>query len=329
MDNAHSQRRALTFTAMRVARPTLDLDRARSFYEHTIQLRLLGSFADHDGFDGVIFGLPDNRAQLEIVRSPHNDIPAPSAEDALVLYHSDRASGDLVTRLRQAGTPDVTDDPAINPYWPRNGARVFRDPDGYRLIVVPATGGDHDDGTSNTGDTLWRIVAAGPERDAYLPLFHLADDSADQVLSYYQTGTLFALDTVAGTPIGIVLAVDQPDGSVELKAVAVEESLHDQGVGTRMLSAVFEELAAHGVRRVVVGTSSSGVGPLAFYQRAGFRFAWIERDFFSRDLGYPHGMLENGIPRRDMVWMDRELAPPPATHFGVESTAEESAPWSD
>ena len=87
------------------------------FYEGIVQLRVLGSFADHDGFDGVIFGLPDDSAQLEIVRSPHRDIPAPSAEDALVLYHDDRnAAEDLVTRLRQARTVEVTGTPTINPY---------------------------------------------------------------------------------------------------------------------------------------------------------------------------------------------------------------------
>jgi hypothetical protein len=56
--------------SMRVARPTQDLERVRSFYEHVIGLPVLWSFVDHDGFDGVIFGVPDERAQLELVRSP-------------------------------------------------------------------------------------------------------------------------------------------------------------------------------------------------------------------------------------------------------------------
>jgi catechol 2,3-dioxygenase-like lactoylglutathione lyase family enzyme len=128
-----------SLVAMRVARPTADLDRIRSFYEHVVGLRLLWSFVDHDGFDGVIFGLPDERAQLEIVRSPHGDVPAPTNEDALVLYRSDTsAADDLVGRLRRAGAVEVTDDPTLNPYWARHGARTFSDPDGYRLIVAPA-----------------------------------------------------------------------------------------------------------------------------------------------------------------------------------------------
>jgi catechol 2,3-dioxygenase-like lactoylglutathione lyase family enzyme len=128
-----------SLVAMRVARPTADLDRIRSFYEHVVGLPLLWSFVDHDGFDGAIFGLPDARAQLEIVRSPHGDVPAPTNEDALVLYQSDTSAADaLVARLRRAGAVEVSDDPTLNPYWPRHGACTFSDPDGYRLIVAPS-----------------------------------------------------------------------------------------------------------------------------------------------------------------------------------------------
>jgi catechol 2,3-dioxygenase-like lactoylglutathione lyase family enzyme len=128
-----------SLVAMRVARPTADLDRIRSFYEHVVGLPVLWSFVDHDGFDGAIFGLPDERAQLEIVRSPHGDVPAPTNEDVLVLYQSDTsAADDLVARLRRAGAVEVSDDPTLNPYWPRHGARTFSDPDGYRVIVAPA-----------------------------------------------------------------------------------------------------------------------------------------------------------------------------------------------
>ena len=67
----------MSLVAVRVARPTVDLDRIRSFYEHVVGLPLLWSFADHDGFDGAIFGLPDESAELELVRSPHGDVPAP------------------------------------------------------------------------------------------------------------------------------------------------------------------------------------------------------------------------------------------------------------
>ena len=63
-----------------------------------------------------------------------------------------------------------------------------------------------------------------------------------------------------------------------------------------MLTALLERLRASGVKRVIVGTSSSGIGQLAYYQKAGFRLWKIERDFFSAERGYPEGGEENGHP---------------------------------
>lgn len=152
-----------------------------------------------------------------------------------------------------------------------------------------------------------RIVPAGSERDPYLPLLLLADESRAQVDGYYQAGDLYALDDEAGQPLGLVLTIAQPEDSVELKAVAVDGARHNEGIGKLLLAAVLADLRARGVQRVTVGTASCGVGQLAFYQKVGFRLLRIERDFFTPMRGYPAGTEENGIPLRDMVWMDQEL----------------------
>jgi len=125
---------------MRVARPTTNLGRIREFYEDAVGLRVLWSFVDHDGFDGVIFGFNDESAQLEFVRTPHGTAPRPTAEDVLVIYCSTAGEAEeLVVRLRSMGAAEVAvDDPELNPYWPRNGASAFVDPDGYRLVIAIA-----------------------------------------------------------------------------------------------------------------------------------------------------------------------------------------------
>lgn len=152
-----------------------------------------------------------------------------------------------------------------------------------------------------------RIIPPGAGRDAYWSLLLLADESEPQVRSYYQHGDLYILEDETGTPLGLVLVLPEGDGEVELKAVAVTPDRHNQGIGKRLLGLVVADLRARGIRRVVVGTGNSGIGQLAFYQKAGFRLWRVERDFFSPDLGYPEGIEENGIPLRDMVWMDMTL----------------------
>ena len=151
------------------------------------------------------------------------------------------------------------------------------------------------------------VVPAGGARDEFTSLLLLADESEAQVRSYYQTGDLYALRSVGGTTLGITLVVPEGQSAVELKAVAVVPELHGQGVGRRMLALIIDDLRAQGVSRAIVGTSNSGIGQIAFYQKAGFRLRNIERDFFSPERGYPENMEENGIRLRDMVWFDQDL----------------------
>jgi catechol 2,3-dioxygenase-like lactoylglutathione lyase family enzyme len=120
--------------AVRVARPSRDLQAAAAFYRDLVGLPVLGSFDDHDGFSGLILGLPDASRQLELV-AVSDAGPAPTAEDQLVFYlgtteRVEQAAG----RIRLAGhEPRVSP----NPYWANVGAVCFVDPDGYWLVLSP------------------------------------------------------------------------------------------------------------------------------------------------------------------------------------------------
>jgi catechol 2,3-dioxygenase-like lactoylglutathione lyase family enzyme len=118
---------------IRIARPTRDLERAAAFYR-LLELPVIASFEDHDGYSGVVVGLADSAGQLELVQ--HEDaIPSPTTEDQLVLYlgSAERVAAG-VDRLTAGGFEAQA---AQNPYWERNGAVCFVDPDGYRLILSP------------------------------------------------------------------------------------------------------------------------------------------------------------------------------------------------
>ena len=119
---------------VRVARPTRDLERACAFYRDAVGLLVLASFADHEGYSGAIFGVPDATHQLELVF--HKEVePSPTSEDQLVLYLGSAAAvAERAAAIEAAGherrrTP--------NPYWTREGAIAFVDPDGYWLILSP------------------------------------------------------------------------------------------------------------------------------------------------------------------------------------------------
>ena len=51
---------------LRVARPTDDLEAVARFYRDGLGFAELYRFADHDGFDGVMLGLPGAPYHLEL-----------------------------------------------------------------------------------------------------------------------------------------------------------------------------------------------------------------------------------------------------------------------
>lgn len=123
---------------IRVARPTGDLERACSFYRDAVGLPVLSSFADHDGYSGAIVGVPDAANQLELVFHAGVE-PSPTTEDQLVLYLGSAAS----VAKRAAAIEAAGYEPRLssNPYWTREGAIAFVDPDGYWLILSPDSWG--------------------------------------------------------------------------------------------------------------------------------------------------------------------------------------------
>ena len=122
-----------TDTTLRIARPTEHLEQVVRFYVEGLGLRVLGSFEDHEGFDGVMVGFPGARTHLEFTRRQGQPVGrAPTEDHLLVFYMPDHADWQAsVDRMQAAGYRAV---PSSNPYWDRDGIS-FEDPDGYRVVL--------------------------------------------------------------------------------------------------------------------------------------------------------------------------------------------------
>lgn len=118
---------------LRIARPTAELAAVRSFYVEAVGLPVVAEWEDHDGYAGVVVGLPDASRQLELLAA--DVTPTPTNEDQLVLYlRSPDAVAALARRIEASGHRPR---PAANPYWQETGATCFVDPDGYWLVLSP------------------------------------------------------------------------------------------------------------------------------------------------------------------------------------------------
>ena len=75
---------------LRIARPVRDLNRTQTMYCAGLDLRVIGRFKDHEGFDGVMLGNSGVHYHFEFTRCcQHPVIPAPTPEDLVVFYIAD------------------------------------------------------------------------------------------------------------------------------------------------------------------------------------------------------------------------------------------------
>ncbi|WP_197207896.1 VOC family protein [Cytobacillus firmus] len=122
----------------RIARPTNQLDKLIAFYEEGLGLKRVGEFWNHEGYDGIMFGLPDSQYHLEFTQSKEKMVlPQPAKELLLVFYVGDRLERDnIADRLAALGYLETEPE---NPYWSRGGL-TFEDPDGWRIVLMNTPG---------------------------------------------------------------------------------------------------------------------------------------------------------------------------------------------
>ena len=119
---------------LRVARPTNDIEALLPFYCDGLGFELLGTFAKHEGFDGVMLGHKNSGYHLEFTRHDTHDAGrAPTEDNLLILYlPEDDIFKEAVAKMEAAGFSPVK---SFNPYWDRCG-KTFEDPDGYRFVLA-------------------------------------------------------------------------------------------------------------------------------------------------------------------------------------------------
>jgi catechol 2,3-dioxygenase-like lactoylglutathione lyase family enzyme len=126
------------YSQVRIARPTNQLDSVIRFYRDGLGLAEIGSFEDHDGYSGIMLGMPDARYHLEFTN--HNDgspCLAPTKDNLIVFYYDGAEKRDAVAkRLFEMG---YTEGEPENPYWKINGITI-EDPDGLRVVLMQIPG---------------------------------------------------------------------------------------------------------------------------------------------------------------------------------------------
>lgn len=235
-------------------------------YTAGLGLSVLASFAEHDGFDGVILGHPGPSSyHLELTsRRAEQADPAPSAEDLLVFYIPRDDEWTIACgRMLDAGFREVS---SSNPYWDRAG-RTFEDIDGYRVVLQHAEWSvDATDGGVPGEVTAIEDQAACEALDAFL-VDRLYEFNANA--TGYVDGRLLAGCVRSDT--GEVIAGYTGHtwgGCCTLANVWVHEEHRGKGLGALLLQSAEAEARARGCVQVVLATHSFQAP--GFYERQGY-----------------------------------------------------------
>ena len=233
-----------------------------------------------------------------------------------VLGACDALRSEGVTPLSFFG--DETTEPSVIGWMPA-AAVYFRDPDGHLIEYLAML---DEPPRPDRGIIAWSAWTAAGRRDEKVHvsrhagtrsdlrrLFEEAEDSAQELDTYIDDGDV--LVAIAGDRVvGHLQLIDRPaDRASEIKNMAVEATYRGHGIGRMLVEEAIALARARGHSTVTVATASADTGNLRFYQRVGFRMRTIERDAFTSIVGYPAGLVIDGIPLRDRVWLDLQLGP--------------------
>lgn len=116
----------------RVARHTNNLEAIKFFYTTVLGFDILGSFENHDGYDGVFIGKKELDWHLEFTKSDEIIKFDFNEDDSLVFYPTSKEEYNKIIKSLEINAINTII--AKNPYWNENGKMVL-DPDGYRVII--------------------------------------------------------------------------------------------------------------------------------------------------------------------------------------------------
>jgi lactoylglutathione lyase len=202
--------------------------------------------------------------------------------------------------------------------WMPAAAVYFRDPDGHQIEYLAMLDAPQRQDLGIIPWSEWTTAEpvtetvhvehhAGP-RSELRPLFEEAEDSAPELDAYIDAGEVLVAIT-GGRVVGHLQLVDIATDTSEIKNMAVEAAHRGRGIGRKLIQAAIDLSRARGRSSLIVATAAADVQNLRFYQLAGFRMSGVQRDAFTPDVGYPAGLMIDGISLRDRVWLDLTLDP--------------------
>lgn len=150
-------------------------------------------------------------------------------------------------------------------------------------------------------DDIMRIQKIINNKEQFLDLLLLADESENMIYRYLPDGDLFALYDDDLKSVCVVLEINSD--TCELKNIATYPEYQGQGYGHALLHFVLDQYKNE-YKTMLVGTGETPA-ILAFYESCGFEISHRIKDFFTDH--YDHPMFEGDVQLVDMIYLKKDL----------------------
>jgi aminoglycoside 6'-N-acetyltransferase I len=131
-----------------------------------------------------------------------------------------------------------------------------------------------------------------------------ADPSMEVISTYLDLSEIYVAlleDKIIGT--FVLYPVD--DDTLEIKNIAVDESLQRRGIGKLLLNKAEQISVSKGAKKIDIATSNASFEALSLYQKAGFDMHSLKKNFIIEN--YPEPLFDNGIQCRHMIVLTKYL----------------------
>lgn len=115
----------------RYARHTTDLNKIEKFYTEIVGLEKLGSFENHNNYNGLFLGHNNSNWHLEFTTSPEKPKSKFDEDDILVFYVNSETEFKRIKKI--LNQKKIKLEIPKNPYWAENGIMIS-DPDNFKVI---------------------------------------------------------------------------------------------------------------------------------------------------------------------------------------------------
>lgn len=128
-------------------------------------------------------------------------------------------------------------------------------------------------------------------------LLLLADETVEAIDRYVHGSEVYRVIS-NGEIIGVFCLFELDAQQVELKNIAVNQSLQGAGIGSQIINFV-KKISRVKYKTLIVGTPDIATRQLNFYEKNGFVRFGVRRNFFIDNYSEP--IIENDVQLRDMV----------------------------